>query len=600
MKNMGIREFLLFYYEVVGARVLWLVPLVFIAGLLESLGIVMLIPLFERLDSEISEPTIQLFGYDLPFGYFFDGSGVDVRLVIIGAVMVSFIAKALFIFFVNSIINDLEIKVSYKLKTSLIGYFEEITPSDFYSRDSEYYLNLVNIHIENAVAGFQALVQTMIKLLMASIYGIIALTISWFFGVMSLVSGGLILVSFIIINRRVREESRKVVQQRDSVSALLIQIIQGYKYLKITGTLGSMNRSLNKEVEDLAVSQRRLGRYSIVTNTVQEPIIVCIIGFILITQLVFISDSLSSILVSVLLFYRALAAILQIQGSWQAVLSVSGALTAVRSMEVFRGRTSCKENRFAQPIRSVQMEKCNFSFRDSSNFKFTEFSIDIARSDGVVVITGPSGSGKSTLVELLLGYRIVQSGVARLGDLDASTVNPLERSRAIGYLPQEPVIFNGLLHQNITLNFDKQQISDAQRQRVWDCLSMVRLDDYVRQCDAGVDMDVGEGGNNLSGGQRQRLALARELFKSPEILVLDEATSAMDSMLEEEINGVLAGLKKDTLLIMIAHRPATIRSADRIIVLENGRVVADGSAKAVSGQKSSLLDKIFNNKSVDS
>ncbi len=202
----------------------------------------------------------------------------------------------------------------------------------------------------------------------------------------------------------------------------------------------------------------------------------------------------------------------------------------------------------------------------------TEINIEIASGESVALV-GPSGAGKTTLIDVILGVLIPD-----FGEISISGVGPIEAYEkwqgAVSYVPQDVMISYGTVRDNVSLGFP---INLATDEIVWNALEIAQLAEFVRGLPMGLDTHVGDGGTKFSGGQRQRLGIARAMFTKPALLVLDEATSALDGQTEADISTAIQGLKGSVTVIMIAHRLSTVRSADRVIYMDQGHVVAQGS-----------------------
>ncbi|GAB4462229.1 MAG: hypothetical protein OHK0037_12780 [Elainellaceae cyanobacterium] len=185
---------------------------------------------------------------------------------------------------------------------------------------------------------------------------------------------------------------------------------------------------------------------------------------------------------------------------------------------------------------------------------------------------GPSGAGKTTLVNLLPRFYDPQQGQILIDGIDIRTVTLHSLRRQIGIVPQETVLFSGTIAQNIAFgqtHYDQEAVVEAAK--------IANAHSFISQFSDGYDSWVGERGVNLSGGQRQRIAIARAVLLDPRILILDEATSALDSESEALVQEALERLMQGRTVFIIAHRLATVRRADRILVLERGRVVESGT-----------------------
>lgn len=203
---------------------------------------------------------------------------------------------------------------------------------------------------------------------------------------------------------------------------------------------------------------------------------------------------------------------------------------------------------------------------------FENLSLDIP-SGSFVAFAGKSGSGKSTLVDLILGVHKPQKGEILISQKQVDSV-VREWPGIIGYVPQNIGVITGSVRDNLSLGFETNDFTDRD---YWRVLKIAHLDEFVRTLPGGLDFNIGEFGSKFSGGQRQRLGIARALLTHPKILVLDEATSALDSETELAISQSIFELKGNVTTLVIAHRLSTIVSADRVVYLDGGKIMAMGT-----------------------
>jgi len=189
-----------------------------------------------------------------------------------------------------------------------------------------------------------------------------------------------------------------------------------------------------------------------------------------------------------------------------------------------------------------------------------------------VAIVGPSGAGKSTCFQLLLRFYDPQQGRVLIDGVDIARLDPLQLRQHIALVPQDTVLFGDSARENI--RFGRPGASDSE---VEQAAQLAAADVFIRELPEGYDSFLGERGLRLSGGQRQRIAIARALLKDPPILLLDEATSSLDAESERLVQAALEQLMQGRTTIIIAHRLATVKQADRILVLDAGRIVAVGT-----------------------
>jgi ATP-binding cassette subfamily B protein len=222
---------------------------------------------------------------------------------------------------------------------------------------------------------------------------------------------------------------------------------------------------------------------------------------------------------------------------------------------------------------------------DDAVFKNLQLHLKPGEKIGLV---GHSGSGKSTFTRLLLRFSDVLSGRVLIDGQDISKVTQADLHRQIAYVPQEPLLFHRTIRENIAYGD-----LDASDEAVEAAARMASAHDFIMALPQGYDTLVGERGVKLSGGQRQRVAIARAMLKNAPVLVLDEATSALDSESEVLIQAALWKLMEGRTAIVIAHRLSTIQKMDRIVVLDNGKIVEEGSHKELIAKQNGTYAKLW-------
>jgi ABC-type multidrug transport system fused ATPase/permease subunit len=225
---------------------------------------------------------------------------------------------------------------------------------------------------------------------------------------------------------------------------------------------------------------------------------------------------------------------------------------------------------------TVAIEGLSLIYPEKSQEALSNINL-ILKTGTSTAIVGPSGAGKTSLVDVILGIINPTSGHVKISGL--SPLGAIDKwPGAIGYVPQNTIISQVSIKSNITLGYPEQTFSD---QLIWEVVEMAQLKDFVLSLPNGLDTVVGEMGQKISGGQRQRLGIARALITKPKLLILDEATSSLDSQVENSITESINSLSGSLTTIVIAHRLSTVRNSDLVVFLENGKVVSTGSFEHV-------------------
>ncbi|MFF5144811.1 ABC transporter ATP-binding protein [Streptomyces sp. NPDC013157] len=221
---------------------------------------------------------------------------------------------------------------------------------------------------------------------------------------------------------------------------------------------------------------------------------------------------------------------------------------------------------------AVAFERVGFEYEDAGRAAVAEFSLDVAPGETVALV-GASGAGKSTVLNLVIGFIRPTSGRLLLDGTDMSGLDLRTYRRFVSVVPQESILFDGTVRENVAYGMEDEADEEAVRAALRDANAL----EFVDQLPHGLDTVVGERGARLSGGQRQRLAIARALIRDPRVLVLDEATSALDTRSEALVQQALARLLRGRTTFVVAHRLSTVRGADRIVVMDEGRIRETGT-----------------------
>ena len=318
-----------------------------------------------------------------------------------------------------------------------------------------------------------------------------------------------------------------------------------------------------------------VSKYIMETSVVVGALLVAGVQFLLTDA----NKSISSLAIFMIASSRIAPAVLRVQQNAISLKSSVGQSTLtfdlinqLRQFETIKERKSLSPINIGTFSSSVDVENLSFTYPENSVSTLKNISLRI-NPGSFVAIVGPSGSGKSTLVDCLLGLHKLDSGkvlISNLPPLEAFQVWPNE----VSYVPQEVQLFSGSIRKNVAVGLPRDKIDDKS---VFAALELANLSELLTGGKSDLDNEIGAGKALLSGGQRQRLGIARALYSKPSLLILDEATSALDGNTEANISMQLNRIKREITIIMIAHRLSTIRSADLVVYLDKGKILASGS-----------------------
>ncbi|MDE3053400.1 MAG: ATP-binding cassette domain-containing protein [Gemmatimonadota bacterium] len=285
--------------------------------------------------------------------------------------------------------------------------------------------------------------------------------------------------------------------------------------------------------------------------------------------------SLVSFLLYAVFIAAAVSTLASLFGSYQEAIGA-----AQRVFEILATTPAVPEPaaplRLAKPVRgAVRLDRVSFRYADDLPEVLTDVSLDIAPGE-VVALVGPSGAGKTTVASLLPRFWDVTGGAITVDGVDVRALSFADLRGAIGMVPQEPALFSGTVRENIAYARPAESAHPATDEDVRAAARAAHALEFIERLPQGFDTLVGERGVKLSGGQRQRIAIARVFLKNPAIVVLDEATSSLDSESERLVEEAMGDLLRNRSTLIIAHRLSTVRRANRVVALDRGRVVESG------------------------
>jgi subfamily B ATP-binding cassette protein MsbA len=374
------------------------------------------------------------------------------------------------------------------------------------------------------------------------------------------------------------------------LNEFLIQSLQAFKYLKATERFPKLQEQLNQIFSATAQTRNKLAWVNAVVIAAHEPLLVIFLAGMFYYAVVVAQQTIASVMVSVLFFYRCMIEMGHFNRQWQAVSSHAGSLELVwRAAEEMGRHREKRDGQAGGPFRDkIELRRVSYAYDALPVLRDIDMRIGKNTAIGLV---GASGAGKTTLVDLLTGVLKPTEGAVCVDGKDLRTVDLSRYRQSIGYVEQETVVFDDTIAKNISMQWDRPADAGTLA-RIEQAARAGYCDEFIERLPHGYQTPVGERGLKLSGGQRQRLAIARELFKQPAILILDEATSSLDSQSEASIQESIARLRGALTMIIISHRLSTIKHVDYIYVLDQGRIIEQGTFSELAGLPDSAFRRM--------
>ncbi len=509
-------------------------------------------------------------------GYLVEGIesiGIPMTITTVLSIMIFFFVLKGIVYYANSIykviIQQLFVK---KIRIELLRNLSLMSFKRFTVSDVGRIQNTMSVEVSRLSGAFRSYFSAIQSLIMLIVYMTFAFVLDSKFALM--VSCGGVLTHFLykLVNRYTVVASRKLTSFGNIYQGQLIQLVGFFKYLKATGKVQVYSKQLEKSIVDIEDSNRRLGFWASITEAVREPMLVIIISIVILIQVHYFGGNLGAMLISLLFFYRALTYLVGMQQNWNAFLAAYGSLENLKDFQKI-----LKNNR--EQDGSIEMKKfnhkielngVNFWYDETTILKNINLKISVKES---IAFVGESGSGKTTLVNLISGLISEDEGDLIIDGIPLKEIKKESYQNRIGYVSQDPVIFNDTIFNNITF-WAKKTPDNINRFRK--SIEQASLTDFLKELSEGEDTMLGNNGINLSGGQKQRISIARELFKDIDILILDEATSALDSEIEREIQQSIESLQGKYTILIVAHRLSTVRNVDKLIYMHKGMIEKTG------------------------
>ena len=545
------------------------VSLLLILGLIEGIGLGMVIPILQSISSsDLDNPfviyTTKVFEFlGINYGI------IELLSVFAIIMMVKFLLQAVQRYFSRyisaSLTRDLQNRSFVTLVETPLAFFQNRRVGDT--------VTTIFTSSQNSGAAVENLFNVAVALVFCSVY----LTLNLFISAeLTLIAVGLVCLSAVLIVPRVRTGFRVGRAQKevfDDQVSFLMDKIGGIKTVKAFMIGNFLARSFDLITKRYLSTALKIQLNRIIADLLLEPLVTLLAIGLTMYAILYLEIELVLLIGFFIVLLRMVPQMKLVNSGWLEFVGLLPHFSKVHELIEHSDEYAVPDGSksIASFSNLISFEEVSFSHSPADLEVLDKVSLEIPKNTFVAIV-GESGSGKSTLIDLIIGHHQPTTGRIRVDGIDLKEISYADWNKLISIVDQEAHLFNTTIAENIkfgNLNATLENVRDAARRAY--------AIEFIEAMPDGFDTAVGDRGTRLSGGQRQRIALARALVRDPQILILDEATSALDSESERQVQEAISRAVMSKTVIVVAHRLSTVQHADKIVVLDKGRVVGEGT-----------------------
>ncbi|MBV6624305.1 MAG: ABC transporter ATP-binding protein [Rivularia sp. (in: Bacteria)] len=559
-----------------------------LASLAEGIGISLMVPLLQSLEAEAFQSTQQQ-GWISILESPFQGFSVEHRLAIVAVAMtVAILLKNVLVYTNKALFGWFKHQVGHRLRSKIFNQLLNINYNYLEAKDSGELLNLLAGESWQVIRALEMLVNIVISLCTLVVFTVLLLLLSW--RLMVLVSFLTLLISVIVqqVTRRAKALGQQTVKANSQLTTLMCEGLTGMQTIRAFNREGYEQQRFDESSNLVKKTFWQLELLYGAVDPLHEGLSTFLVVGVLVISLLRDPTALSAILTFMFMLYRLQPHIKLIDFYRVNLLATEGGVQAV--MEFFNSHdknhpiTGYKA--FSGLQHKIAFDKVSFGYSKGKSLALENISVDIPHGQTTAIV-GPSGGGKSTLIKLICRFYNLTEGEIYVDGVSLDSLNLHDWRERIAIVSQDIHIFSSTIRENIA--YGKLEATEAE---IIAAAKQAHAHEFILELPFGYDTPVGERGTRLSGGQRQRLALARAIVRNPDILILDEATNALDTLSENLIQQALEIFSQERTVIVIAHRLSTIEQADQILVLKDGQIVEQGNLPQLLENKS-LFNQLY-------
>lgn len=518
-----------------------------------------------------------------------------VAIVIIASVMIShtfkYFAGRLEVRFNLKVLKNIRQKVFTKLMGMHLGHFNSRRKSDIISRVTAD-TPVVQSVISKITITYISEPITLI------IFFITLFTLSFKLTIFSIIVIPVMGFSISLLVKKLRKSASTVQQAFAVLLGELDEALNGFRIIKAFNARDYIETKHLREINKFTRFSKKMLYRQRLAKPVNESLgVTMVLSVVLFGGYLVIGDSSEltpeQFIGYIAILTQAISPLKTITGSFAEIRT--GTASIDRVMQILDEEVEVKDHPNAKEIYSfndkIEIKNVDFSYETTKVLKNISFDIPKGKT---VALVGPSGSGKTTITDLIPRFYDPHSGSIMLDGIDLKMIKRESISSLMGIVNQQPILFNDTVFQNIAFGLE-----NADPDKVIEAAKIANAHDFIIQLDNGYETNIGDSGGKLSGGQRQRISIARAIMRNPSILILDEATSSLDTESEKLVQDAIQHLMKNRTVLVVAHRLSTIKNADNIIVLENGEIVEQGTHDHLIHKQSGLYKRLKSMQELD-
>jgi len=581
-----------------GSRLLILVGIIVVAGVLDGIGIALFLPLLDLSSSSSNETTLHSITTQV-FQYLNIDPSLGSLLILL---CIAFGLKGVFLFLQNATAALIGTGIAREVRIDLVRHYGLLDYLYYTNLSTGYLSNLVSTESERLVGAFQLFANSLAGMVYVLIYVALALMIAPQLTIFVLGISAVVVVFLRPVMRYSRILSIGISRDSASMQHMLIQTIRSIPYLKATERFEPLFEHVRAHVQGIAAKDLRVRMVNSTIKESAEPLGVLFLSALIFYQVALLEQPLSQVIILALVFYRTLSRVLRLQVDWQKFNGALGGFDMIERAKVSMLENLEQNNDKIIPSARADIRFDNVGVRFGESVALDSITMTIPKNANVAIV-GQSGAGKTTIFKVLTGLIKPTSGTYSVDGENVDEIDKRSLRKYLGYVPQDPVVFDDSIANNISF-WDYERAKDQKAkadvlERIIAAAAFAHCDTFIERLENGVETQVGDQGVKLSGGQRQRLAIARELYRNPDIIIFDEATSSLDSDSERVIQASIEELKGRRTLVTIAHRLSTVRNCDTIFVLNEGRLVEQGSFGELIARNNGLFQRMCVAQNID-